>query len=400
MLRPERHAAGGRAAGRDQPPVQEQPRRHVHRRHREGRPDAHRLGVGRHRRRLRQRRLRRPVHHLLRPQRALSQQRRRHVHRRDREGRPAARPTCATAPAARGSTTTATAASICSSPTTSTRRSRSCPSPARTPTARWKGVPVNCGPRGLPTGFVQLFHNNGDGTFTDVSRQSGVAAAAGVVSDDRGGRRLRQRRLARHLRRLRFHAELAVPQPARRHVPRGGARARRGAERGRPGAGRHGRRASATTTSTATSTSSRPTSPTTRNVLYRNDGKGYFDDVTIRAGLGVETRFVGWGAGMVDLDNDGLPDLFMVTGSVYPEVEQKLPAYPFRDAAPGLPQPGRRQVRGADRRSRARRRRRALQPRLRLRRLRQRRRRRHPRHEHERAAVAAAQRRHRRAATG
>ena len=43
------------------------------------------------------------------------------------------------------------------------------------------------------------------------------------------------------------------------------------------------------------------------NVLYRNDGKGYFDDVTIRAGLGVETRFVGWGAGMVDLDNDGLP---------------------------------------------------------------------------------------------
>ena len=66
------------------------------------------------------------------------------------------------------------------------------------------------------------------------------------------------------------------------------------------------------------------------NVLYRNDGKGYFDDVTIRAGIGVETRYVGWGTGMVDLDNDGLPDLFVVTGSVYPEVERKLPAYPFR----------------------------------------------------------------------
>jgi len=52
--------------------------------------------------------------------------------------------------------------------------------------------------------------------------------------------------------------------------------------------------------------------------------------VTIRAGLGVETRYVGWGAGMVDLDNDGLPDLFLVTGGVYPEVEKKLPAYPFR----------------------------------------------------------------------
>jgi hypothetical protein len=41
-------------------------------------------------------------------------------------------------------------------------------------------VPVNCGPRGLPPGFVQLFHNNGDGTFTDVSRKSGVAAASGA----------------------------------------------------------------------------------------------------------------------------------------------------------------------------------------------------------------------------
>jgi enediyne biosynthesis protein E4 len=66
------------------------------------------------------------------------------------------------------------------------------------------------------------------------------------------------------------------------------------------------------------------------NVLYRNDGKGYFEDATIRSGLGVETRYVGWGAGIVDLDNDGQPDLFLVTGSVYPEVEKQLPAYPFR----------------------------------------------------------------------
>ncbi|HSD27070.1 MAG TPA: CRTAC1 family protein, partial [Vicinamibacteria bacterium] len=66
------------------------------------------------------------------------------------------------------------------------------------------------------------------------------------------------------------------------------------------------------------------------NGLYRSDGNGYFDDVTIRAGLGVETRYVGWGAGMADLDNDGFPDLFLVTGSVYPEVERQNPAYPFR----------------------------------------------------------------------
>ena len=62
----------------------------LHRRHREGRADAHRLGVGGHRRRLRQRRLRRPLHHHYGHERAVSQQRRRHLHRRDREGRPAA----------------------------------------------------------------------------------------------------------------------------------------------------------------------------------------------------------------------------------------------------------------------------------------------------------------------
>jgi hypothetical protein len=66
------------------------------------------------------------------------------------------------------------------------------------------------------------------------------------------------------------------------------------------------------------------------NILYRNDGKGYFDDVTVAAGLGVETRFVGWGAGIVDLDNDGLPDLFVVTGGVYPEVAARLPSYPMK----------------------------------------------------------------------
>src|SRR5581483_10637515 len=66
------------------------------------------------------------------------------------------------------------------------------------------------------------------------------------------------------------------------------------------------------------------------SVLYRGDGKGFFDDVTTPAGLAVETRFVGWGAGIVDLDNDGWPDLFIATGGVFPEVAAKLPAYPMK----------------------------------------------------------------------
>ncbi len=76
-----------------------------------------------------------------------------------------------------------------------------------------------------------------------------------------------------------------------------------------------------------------------QNALYRNAGDSTFTDITgervfeddtVEAGLGVETRFVGWGAAIADLDNDGLPDLTYVTGSVYPEVEAKLPHYPYR----------------------------------------------------------------------
>ena len=61
--------------------------------------------------------------------------------------------------------------------------------------------------------------------------------------------------------------------------------------------------------------------------LYRNDGKGKFDDVTIQAGLNKETRFVSFGAGLVDFDNDGYPDLLVTTGTVYPELERVNPKF-------------------------------------------------------------------------
>ena len=118
------------------------------------RPDAHRLGVGRHHRRLQQRRLRRYLHHLLGPERAVSQQRRRHVHRRDARSRLAAasRPLGLRLHAL--SITTATAKLdlfvsrlIWSSIRAASRRRAN-------PNCNWKGVPVNCGPRGLPPGYA------------------------------------------------------------------------------------------------------------------------------------------------------------------------------------------------------------------------------------------------------
>jgi hypothetical protein len=203
------------------------------------------------------------------------------------------------------------------------------PKPGENTDCRWKGVPVNCGPRGLPHAPVQLVHNNGDGTFTDVSRQSGVAAAArsypmtAVAADyDNDGWPdiyvacdSTPSWLFRNQHDGTFREEA---------LERGVALSEDGIEQAGMGiaVGDYDLDGNLDIFKTHFADDT--------NVLYRNDGKGFFDDFTIRAGIGVETRFVGWGAGVVDLDNDGLPDLFLVTGSVYPEVERTLPAYPFR----------------------------------------------------------------------
>jgi len=202
------------------------------------------------------------------------------------------------------------------------------PKPGENADCRWRGVPVNCGPRGLPPGYVQLFHNNGDGTFTDVSRQSGVAAAAGSYPmtaiaadyDNDGWPDI-------------YVACDSTPSWLFRNqhdgtfreegLERGVALSEDGLEQAGMGValGDYDLDGNLDVFKTHFADDT--------NVLYRNDGKGYFNDVTIRAGIGVETRYIGWGTGMLDLDNDGHPDLFVVTGGVYPEVEKTLPAYPF-----------------------------------------------------------------------
>ena len=203
------------------------------------------------------------------------------------------------------------------------------PKPGENVDCRWKGVPVNCGPRGLPTGFARLYHNNGDGSFSDVSERSGIAKAAGSYPmtavaadyDDDGWPDV-------------YVACDSTPSWLFRNQKDGTFR-QEGLERGvalsEDGMEQAGMGIAAADYDLDGSLDILKTHfSDDTHVLYRNDGKGYFEDATIRSGLGVETRYVGWGAGIVDLDNDGLPDLFVVTGSVYPEVEKQLPAYPFR----------------------------------------------------------------------
>src|SRR5262249_42479636 len=66
-------------------------------------------------------------------------------------------------------------------------------------------------------------------------------------------------------------------------------------------------------------------------ILYRNRGKAQFEDVTGKAGLGAFTRYIGWGAGFADFDNDGMSDLLFVNGSVYPEVEKLFAEFSYKN---------------------------------------------------------------------
>ncbi len=202
------------------------------------------------------------------------------------------------------------------------------PKPGANGNCNWKGIPVNCGPRGLPQGRLSLYHNNGDGTFTDVSEASGVSKHKGYAMtavaadfDNDGWPDI-------------YVACDSTPSLLFRNnhnntftgvgLETGAALNEDGMEQAGMGVavGDYNLDGNLDIFKTHFADDT--------NILYRNDGKGNFEDTTIAAGLAVETRFIGWGAGIVDLDNDGNPDLFFVTGSVYPEVESKLSGYPFK----------------------------------------------------------------------
>ncbi len=193
----------------------------------------------------------------------------------------------------------------------------------------WKGVPVNCGPRGLPPETPQLFHNNGDGTFREVTAAAGIGkgknsygltAVAADLNDD-GWPDIYVACDSTPALLFTNHHDGTFTEEG---LESGIALSEDGAEQAGMGVAigdyNLNGRLDVLKTHFAEDTP----------VLYRNEGKGRFTDVTMRAGLGVETRYVCWGTGLEDLDNDGYPDIFIVTGSVYPEAQRELPQFPHR----------------------------------------------------------------------
>jgi hypothetical protein len=200
--------------------------------------------------------------------------------------------------------------------------------PGQHPNCLWKDIPVNCGPRGLKTGLHSLYRNNGDGTFTDVSVTSGIDRARSsygltVVAadyDDDGWPDIYVAcDSSPALLFMNNHDGTFREEGMMRGVAYNGD----GQEQAGMGAAVNDYdldgRLDILKTNFAGDTPS----------LYHNMAHGVFDDDAREAGLAVENRYVTWGAGICDLDNDGLPDIFIVTGHVYPEIEARFPQSPL-----------------------------------------------------------------------
>jgi len=197
----------------------------------------------------------------------------------------------------------------------------SAPAPGERASCVWKGIPVMCGPRGLPGAKNILYHNRGNGTFEDVTTKAHIDQTNGHYAfsvstfdfDDDGWPDIyiacdSTPSILYHNNRDGTFTDVAVTAGAAFN------------EDGREQAGMGSTIADydgdgmldifKTNFSDDTAT------------LYRNKGDGTFDDATFTAGLGLHTQYLGWGTMFLDFDNDGWPDLLLVNGHVYPEVDK------------------------------------------------------------------------------
>jgi hypothetical protein len=197
---------------------------------------------------------------------------------------------------------------------------------------KYKGMDVQCGPRGLRGAGDSLFHNNGDGTFTDVSKSAGVSDAPGYfgmgviwsdfnntgrpdiyVANDSTPNYLYRNDGNGKFTDISFESGTAVSQD--------------GLEQGSMGIAigdyLHSGRPSMYVTNFADEYST----------LYRNDGKWDFHDVSYQSGVALPSlSFVKWGTAFLDVDNDGWLDLIAVNGHVYPQIDALKSSPGYREA--------------------------------------------------------------------
>ena len=185
---------------------------------------------------------------------------------------------------------------------------------------QWKGIPVMCGPRGLTGDTNVLYHNNGDGTFTDVSEKAGILKPGPRYSitpvsydfDNDGWPDI-------------YVAVDSEPSILFRNnhdgtftdiaVMAGCAYSADGHEQSGMGVAVADYDCDGWfdifKTNFADDTCN----------LYHNNGDGTFSDVTFASGVGINNRYVAWGCGFIDYDNDGWTDILQVNGHVYPEID-------------------------------------------------------------------------------
>ncbi len=194
------------------------------------------------------------------------------------------------------------------------------PKPGESPECEWQGIPVLCGPRGLPAESMSLYENSG-GVFTDATASSGIATKphyycfTPLASDFDGDGWIdvyvacdSTASLLFHNRRDGTFAEIGVSS--------GTAYNEDGQEQAGMGV------AAADFDGDGDLDLFKTNFSQDTHTLYRNEGDMFFNDDTVAAGLAVNTRYVGWGAVFLDIDHDGWKDLFVANGHVYPSVDQ------------------------------------------------------------------------------
>jgi enediyne biosynthesis protein E4 len=206
------------------------------------------------------------------------------------------------------------------------------PKPGANPYCFYRGIAVSCGPRGLPFDTDLLYHNRGDGTFEDVSEHSGIANAKGhyalgVLAEDVNN----DGRPDIYVASDQTPSALFINQGDGTFVEEGEIRGVAYDENGRTLSGMGV--ASADYDGDGRLDIFRTNFSDERETLYHNAGDGQFDDVALAAGLGRNTRFVGWGCAFFDFDNDGWKDLVLVNGHVFPEIDRLGIDIRFRDRA-------------------------------------------------------------------